>query len=306
MTRNTAVKPVISALSMLFAMLIIGAIDNLIVILAEDIGLWQFHFIRALMAAPLVMMLPFIGLGTLRPQRIWAIGLRNALIAAAMLIYFSSLALMPIAQALAGLFTSPIFILLFSWLYTRERVDPLRIVAVGFGFLGTLLVLRPDPDTFTWLTFFPVAAGFFYALGALATRSLCERESTVALLAGMWIMLGLMGVAGLIVLSIFPVQEVSGPDGFVSRGWIWPLWDSMPLIVIQAVFSVIGVFLIIKAYQVGEASHASVFEYSVMVFGPLYAFFLFDQTLTMGQIAGVALIISASAGLALGEQYARK
>ncbi|MCY4303289.1 MAG: DMT family transporter [Aestuariivita sp.] len=300
MTQNTANRPLASAFCMLFAMSIIGGIDNLIVILAQDIGLWQFHFFRALMAVPLVIALPLLGLGTLWPLRTWAVALRSGFVGISMLLYFSSLALMPIAQALAGLFTSPIFILLIKWLYYREPIQSVRIVAVILGFSGILMVLRPDAESLTWLTLLPVAAGFFYALGALATRSLCVGESTVALLAGMWVMLGLMGAAGLVLLTILPENNISGADGFVSRGWIWPLSQSIILIMIQAVFSVIGVFFIIKSYQIGDVSHASIFEYSVMIFGPFYAYLIFDQTLTILQIIGIGFIIIAGTVLAFG------
>ena len=305
MPQKIVTKPFASAFYMLFAMSIIGAIDNLIVILAQDVGLWQFHFFRALMAAPLVMALPLLGLGTLWSLRTGAVALRSGLIGISMLIYFSSLALMPIAQALAGLFTSPIFILLITWLYYQEPIQPIRIVAVILGFSGILLVLRPDAASFTWLTLLPVAAGFFYALGAIATQSLCARESTVALLAGMWIMLGLMGAVGLIFLTILPVNDIPGAEGFVSRGWIWPSSQSMILMMIQAVFSVIGVFFIIKSYQIGDVSHVSIFEYSVMIFGPFYAYMIFDQTLTILQMIGIGLIITAGAVLALAIKLKR-
>ena len=117
-------RPLTAALVMVAAMAIIGVIDNFIIHLADQIGLWQFHFIRALLALPLVAGLSLLGLGTVRPQRLWALALRSLLVGILMLFYFSALALMPIAQALAGLFTSPIFILLVTALFLRTPSDP--------------------------------------------------------------------------------------------------------------------------------------------------------------------------------------
>jgi len=285
-------------------MLIIGAIDNVIVILAEEIGLWQFHFTRALVAIPLVITLSIVGLGTIRPRRWWAVAVRSGLVATSMLFYFSALALMPIAQALAGLFTSPIFILIVTAVVLKQRIGPWRIMAVILGFGGILLVLQPDPQNFSWITFLPVAGGFFYALSAISTRTLCAGESTVALLAGMWLTLGTMGAVGLAVLSIWPLASVPGPDGFVTRGWTWPMWHAAPYVVVQACGSVAGVFMIIKAYQLGEPSYVSIFEYSVMIFGPLYALVLFGQTMDMIQILGVGLIVVAGAVIALRSREA--
>ena len=289
---------------MVGAMLIIGGIDNVIVILAQHIGLWQFHFTRALVALPLVGLLSLLGLGTLWPLRWWAVALRSVLLGISMLFYFSALALMPIAQALAGLFTSPIFILLISAFVLRQKIGPWRILAVAFGFAGILLVLQPDPANFSGVTLLPVAGGFFYALSAILTRTLCGRESTVSLLAGMWLTLGTMGALGLAAMALWPMTPVPGPDGFVSRGWVWPMSQATPYVLLQAVGSVAGVFMIIKAYQLGEPSYVAVFEYSVMIFGPLYALFLFGQTMGAVQIAGVGLIVLAGVVIALRSREA--
>lgn len=296
---NDRTQPVTAATAMVGAMAIIGVIDNVIPVLAREIGLWQFHLTRALVALPLVAGLSLLGLGRLAPRRLWAVALRSGLVAVSMLFYFSALALMPIAQALAGLFTSPIFILLVTASVLGQPIGPWRIAAVATGFCGILLVLQPDPGNFDWRILIPVAGGFFYALGAVATRSLCAGESTVAMLGGMMVALGLAGAAGLIVLGLVPQEAAPGPEGFVTRGWVWPMWQAAPWVLVQAAGSVAGVFLIIKAYQLGEPSYVSVFEYSVMIFGPLFAWAAFGQPVGWFQAAGIALIVAAGAIIAV-------
>lgn len=295
----TQIHPLKAALSMVAAMAIIGVIDNFIPRLAVEIGLWQFHLIRALIAVPLIVMMSWLGLGTLAPHRLWAVALRSALVAVAMLFYFSALALMSIAQALAGLFTSPIFILLISALFLRQRIGPWRVLAVAVGFVGILFVLQPDPNDFDLRVLIPVAGGLFYALGALSTRTLCARESTIAMLMGLLVALGLSGAVGLLVLAVFPMETIPGPDGFVTRGWVWPMWQAIPWVFVQAFGSVTGVFLIIKAYQLGDPSHVSIYEYSVMIFGPLFAWIAFGQQVTFWQVIGIALIALAGGIIAV-------
>jgi drug/metabolite transporter (DMT)-like permease len=289
---------IMASLLMVAAMSIIGVIDNFVIRVAESVGLWQFHLSRALLMLPLIAVLSILGLGTLRPRRIGVVAVRSVLITLAMLFYFSALALMPIAQALAGLFTSPIFVLLISALLLKQRIGPWRIVAVLLGFSGILCVLQPDPTSFDVKTLLPVAGGFFYALSAVVTRTHCSDESTVALLAAMVVTLGLAGAIGLIWLALFPVGVPVGPDGFAMRGWVWPMQDALPWIVVQAVGSTIAVFMLIKAYQLGEPSYVAVFEYSVMIFGPLFAWVAFGQSVGQMQIIGIGMI--ASAGVLLG------
>ncbi len=289
---------VMASLLMVAAMAIIGVIDNFVIRVAESVGLWQFHLSRALLMLPLIAVLSILGLGTLRPRRLGVVAVRSVLITLAMLFYFSALALMPIAQALAGLFTSPIFVLLISALLLKQRIGPWRIVAVLLGFSGILCVLQPDPTSFDVKTLLPVAGGFFYALSAVVTRTHCSDESTVALLAAMVVTLGIAGAVGLIWLALFPVGVPAGPDGFAMRGWVWPMQEALPWVVVQAVGSTIAVFMLIKAYQLGEPSYVAVFEYSVMIFGPLFAWVAFGQSVGQMQIIGIGMI--ASAGVLLG------
>lgn len=303
MQADTQTSPVLASVLMISAMAIIGVVDNVVILLAETIGLWQFHLSRAVLMLPLIVGLSLLGFGGLRPRRLGPVVLRSVLITLAMLCYFASLALMPIAQALAGLFTSPIFVLLISALVLRQKIGPWRILAVLTGFSGILIVLQLNPYEFDALTLLPMAGGLFYALSAIITRSHCAQESTVALLAAMVITLGLAGAIGVVALVFYPLPVSDGPDGFVTRGWVWQIGPAVPWIVVQAVGSTAAVFMLIKAYQIGEPSYVAVFEYSVMIFGPLFAWAAFGQAIGVMQIAGIALI--ALAGALLGWRAGR-
>tara|TARA_A200000159_G_C7263709_1_gene314211 strand:- start:39 stop:392 length:354 start_codon:yes stop_codon:yes gene_type:complete len=103
-----------AGLIMVFAMLIVGFIDNYIVVIAETASLWQFQIMRAGLALPILIIISAFGMGRLRPVRWWAVYFRSFLTALSMLFYFGSLAFVPFSDALAGLFTAPIFVLLIS------------------------------------------------------------------------------------------------------------------------------------------------------------------------------------------------
>lgn len=284
---------------MVAAMVIIGISDNAVPLMAEQIGIWQFYLMRTVIALPLVWVMMQAGLGSLRPGRMWAVALRGMLVAVSMVFYFSAVALMPLAQALAGLFTSPILIVLISVLVLKQRIGPIRVTAVALGFLGVLLVLQPDPANFDWLILLPVCGGLFYALGSMATGLMCREESTVSMLFAMLLAQALIGAVALGGLALWPLPVAEGADGFVTRGWVWPIWPVSHWVVLQGVASVLGVFLITKAYQLGEASYVAVFEYSVIIVGPAFAWMVFGQSLEPMQIAGIALIVLAGGTIAL-------
>ena len=284
---------------MIAAMVLLGFVDNYVATIAAEISVWQFLTVRAMMAVPFIWVLSMLGFGTMRPQRLWAVSVRSVLIAVGMLLYFGSLAFMPIAQSLAGLFTSPIFVLLMTVVVLKQKIGPWRVLAVVIGFTGILLVLGLQQGAPGWIMLMPVAGGFFYAMGSLTTRILCTEESTISMLAGIMSMQALIGVCVLIGLSIWSPTVPEGADGFLLRGWVWPITSVFPYIVLQAFISVFGVFLLIRAYQWGEASQVSVLEYSIMIFGPFFGWLLMGQTITPTMIAGISLIIVAGAIIAV-------
>lgn len=288
-----------AAQAMLLAMLIIGITDNAVPVMAKHIGLGQFYVLRTLVALPILLVLARLGFGGFRPRRYGAVFLRAMLIAISMVFYFAAVAFMPIAQALAGLFTSPIIIVLISVLFMKLRIGWVRIAAVIGGFIGVLCVLQPDPAALSWLTLLPVAGGVFYALGSIVTGTMCRDESTVSMLFVYLLVQAAIGGAFLVVLALSPLPVADGADGFVTRGWVWPVWEISHLLLLQGFAAVGGVFLITKAYQLGEASFVAVVEYSVLIVGPAFAWIVFGQVLNLGQMLGIAMIVAAGATLAL-------
>ena len=94
-------------------------------------------------------------------------------------------------------------------------------------------------------------------------------------------------------LSLIPVEQLTGVDGYLNRRWVWPIDNAFEYILLQAVGSVIGIGLIIRAYQIGDASYVAVYEYSIFIFAPLYAWFAFSEALRGAQFIGICLIASA-------------
>lgn len=278
---------------MVGSMAIIGVIDIYVAVIAETISVWQFLISRMVLAVPLVVLLSVCGLGTLRPKRLGAVAFRSALIATGMFCYFGALAFMPIAMALGGLFTSPIFVLLITAFILKQRIGPWRILAVAVGFAGIIVVLGPSGGDLGWILALPVLGGVLYASGVVATRALCDGESTLTLLAGIFIAQGILGSVVLYIIIWAGVEPQPGGMAFLTRGWIWPMTEAMPYLLLQVVGSVIGVGLLNRAYQLGEASHVAVFEYTIMIFGPFFAWWLLSVPVTPIQMVGIAMIAAA-------------
>lgn len=279
---------------------VIGFTDNYVRVIAENAGLWQFHATRSVMAWGILLAL-MVPLGLrLRPVNPGAVAARSAIHSLAMLIYFGALAFLPVAQVAAGLFTAPIFVLLISRFAYGQHIGPVRIAAVAIGFLGVVMVLGPSAMAGASLAAaLPVLAGAMYALGNIATRRWCPRESAETLLGGFFLALGILGLIGMALLAAFPLDVPPGVEGFVQRGpvvpsdafWFWTF--------VQAAGSLLGVGMMIKAYQVADASRVSVFEYIILPASALWSWLIWGETLDWLAVIGMVLITLAGVMIAL-------
>ncbi len=279
---------------------VIGYTDNYVQVIAAEAGLWQFHFTRTLMAMVLLAAaVPVLGLKP-RPVRLKAVVARSAIHGSAMVIYFGALAFLPVAIVAAGLFTAPIFVLLISRFVYGHPIGPLRIAAVGIGFLGVVLVLGPEALTGASLAaVLPVAAGAMYAMGNIATKEWCAGESAETLLAGFFLALGLIGAAGMAVLTLWPLIVPAGADGFLMRGPVWPSGTFYWWTFVQAAGSLLGVGMMIRAYQIADAGRVSVLEYVILPASAFWTWMIWGETLAPMAWAGMALIVAAGVMIAL-------
>lgn len=283
----------------LTAMALMGLVDNYVVIIAETAGLWQFQVIRSAMALGMLIALARWRGMRLRPRRWRPVIARSFVLSCGLMIYFGALAVLPISEAVAGLFTAPLFILLLSIAFYGQRVGALRLAAVGVGFVAVLMVLRPEAGQVGWLTLLPIVSGLFYALAQIATREWCGGEAAQTLLFGFFAAMGLWGLVGLGVLAVFPQPVPEGAAGFMVRFWGQMSAAAWVWTIAQAIFSLVAVALIIRAYQLGEASFIAVYEYALLLFAVFWGYVLLGDRVGPVALAGIALLIVSGAVIAL-------
>jgi drug/metabolite transporter (DMT)-like permease len=282
-----------AAMVLVYAFLI-GFTDNWVRVIAADGGLWQFHATRMVMAVLLLLvMAPVLGL-KLWPRRPRAVIARSLIHAVAMVAYFGCLAFLSVAEVAAGLFTAPIFVLLLSRFVYGHPIGPFRIAAVVIGFVGVMMVLGLGPGTqVTPAMVLPIVAGVFYALGNLATREWCEGERAESLLLGFFLGLGFFGLIGMAVLAVWQPAVPDGQAGFVLRGPVWPTGPFLFWTFVQAVGSLMGVGLMIRAYQTAEASRVAVFEYAILPMSAMWTWAIWGEGISWTAGLGIVLIFVA-------------
>lgn len=279
---------------------VIGFTDNYVQVIAENAGLWQFHVTRTLMAMVLLGLVALLFGLRLRPVNLKAVVARSAIHGFAMVIYFGALAFLPVALVAAGLFTAPIFVLLISRFAYGHAIGPVRIFAVLLGFAGVILVLGPEALSGASLAaVLPILAGALYAMGNIATREWCAQERAETLLAGFFLGIGALGAVGMLVLTIWPIEVPSGAEYFLMRGPVWPDGAFWFWTFVQASGSLLGVGMMIRAYQITDASRASVLEYMILPASAFWSWVIWGQTLGALAWIGMALIVTAGVVIAV-------
>ena len=282
---------------------IFGFSDNLTLLVSDQVSVGQFHFSRSLIAMIMVFGLgKLFGLSVI-PQYWKPILVRTFFMVTSMLLYFGVMPMMPIAEAGAGLFTSPIFVLVFSALFFKEHIGRRRVIAVIIGSCGVLLVLQPGGDGFSIYQIMPIMAGACYALGSIITFRYLRDESSLAILMSFIISIGLCGALITTFLTILPVE----PDLIEQAPFLFQAWQSVDakfwlwMVVIAAGASA-ALSLMTRAYQLTQTSYAAIYEYAYLISVGLFSWLFWGIVPNNLSIFGIILIIFSGVFIVLAQQ----
>jgi len=301
-------RPALAALLVLGAVFMLALQDGLIKLVSPEVSLWQFQALRSLVNLVLLLLLSRVIWGTAppRPKRLWAVALRSVLLVGAMILFFGGVPFLTLPEIAAGLYVFPLFVAVLAALILRERLGPRRIVAIGAGFIGTLLILKPGTENFTLVGLMPVGAGLCYAMQILVTRRLCREESPVTLTIGVAITFLTLGVVGLLVFSWLDGGALAVEWPYLFTGWHQPALWVLAIIVVCSVFNLTANIGLAKAYQSAEASWLAPFDYSYMIFATFWGFVFWGDIPGALTLTGMAMIAAAGAFVTWRERVAAR
>ena len=291
MPRTASPRPLLGIAFLLTAMAILPVID----VLAKYLGQAGLPILVVVWARAL-----FGGLMTL-PFALRAEGMRAFLPAhplhhlgravplyGATFLFFLGLKHLPIADALAIFFVNPLVIVILSALFLRERVGPRRWAAVGVGFLGTLIIIRPGMVEMNPGTVYALGAGL--ALGAyfVMTRAIA-------------------GAADAMVLT-FQTSAVGAGLMALALPFVWlpPLPGQWLMLVGVGVIATLGHYLITKAYEQAEASLLAPLAFTEIIMAILLGWWFFGDLPDRWTVLGVAILIASAIYISVRERRAAK
>ena len=209
---------------------------------------------------------------------------RGAMLAIEICVMVTAFVLLGLVESLAIFAGYPLLVAALSGPVLGERVGWRRWIAIGIGFVGILVILKPGFGVFSPYALVAVTSTALFALYSLLTRLAARRDS--ANTSFFWT--GTVGAVVMTAVGIFFWQPMAPGD-----------WGWMGLLCIMGA---LGHYLLIRCYEVAEASAVQPFTYLHLVFGSLIGVLVFGETLRTNVLLGTAIVVAAGIFTLLREQ----
>jgi drug/metabolite transporter (DMT)-like permease len=221
---------------------------------------FEIAFFRSLFA--LLVVLPwFVRLG-LRPLRTRRFGLhaaRAVFNVFAMLSFFFALSIAPLSEVTALGFTAPIFATLLAALVLRETVRLRRWTAIGVGFMGVLIILRPGFEQVGLGQLLVLFSSMIWACALLVIKTLSRTDSSVTITSYM-------------ALLMIPLILV--PAAFV---WQWPDGGQLLWLILIGVLGGTGQLCVAEALHQADTALIMPFDFCKLLWITVIAYLAFGE-----------------------------
>ncbi|MEL6980277.1 MAG: DMT family transporter [Pseudomonadota bacterium] len=199
--------------------------------------------------------------------------LRGLLLAAEITLTIFIFAELGLAASHAIMAVYPLLVAAMAWAFLGERLDAVRWGAIGLGFLGVLVILRPGLEAIDPLALGALLGAAMFALYAILTR-VASRDDPASV---SFFYTGVAGAVGASLIGPFYAEPIALRD--------WPLMGALCL------SGALCHFLLIKAYEATEAARLQPYAYWQLALATLIGVFAFGEPLLFWTVLGAGLIV---------------
>ena len=207
-----------------------------------------------------------------------AIAIRNLSELVGTLGFVTAIALTPISTASAILQATPLIVTFGAAMFFRETVGWRRWTAIGVGFFGVLLIIRPGTEGFNQLSIITLIGVFGLAMRDLATRSVPKETSSMQL--------SFMAFLTLIPAALILTWVFETP-------WLVPTPKILGMLIASICVAVLAYYAIVAAMRVGEISFVTPFRYTRLVFALFFGILIFGERPDLLTLIGSAIIVTS-------------
>lgn len=212
---------------------------------------------------------------------------RGLLLALEICVMVKGFQLLGLVEAHAIFAIYPLLVAALSGPVLGERVGWRRWSAIGVGFIGVLIVLRPGAGVLEPGALVSLAAALCFALYGLLTRLVSRSDDPGV----SFFYTGVAGAAGLSLIGPFYASAMTPPE--------------MALMALLCVTGMLGHFLMIKAFSLAEAATLQPFAYLQLVTASAIGVAVFGESIDAATVSGAAIIVAAGVFTAFRTRLAR-
>lgn len=257
--------------------------------IGETIHPFEIAFFRNLFGfLALTPILLRTGLAPLKAKRPGLLSLRAVINLGAMLCYFTALTLIPLADVAALGFTAPIFATALAIPLLGERVGWRRALAIGIGFLGAMVVIRPGFAVMETGHVLVLVSSLMWACAMLLIKHISKSDSSLTITLYMGLML----------------TPLSLP--FALMYWTWPTGMEWVWLVVVGVFGGAAQWALSEALRRGETAVIMPVDFFKLIWAAVLGFIFFQQQPGLFTFVGGAIIFGAAFYIALREARLRR
>ncbi|MEP3347273.1 MAG: DMT family transporter [Litoreibacter sp.] len=202
-------------------------------------------------------------------------GFRGVLLALEVCVMVAAFTLLGLIESMAIFISYPLIVAALSGPVLGEKVGLYRWSAIGLGFIGVMIILQPSGGVFSPYALVAVASALMFALYTLLTRFAARKDTAAT--SFFW-----TGTAGAVTMTLIGVWFW---EPMAPRDWLW--------MSTLCVMGASGHYLLIKTYEVAEASAVQPFAYLQLVFVSVIGLFVFHEDMRLNVIIGAGLVICA-------------
>lgn len=219
------------------------------------------------------------------PIMLW----RNASEAVAAMFFITALSLVPLSTVATVFQATPLAITAGAALFLGEQVGWRRWSAIGIGFIGVLIIIRPGSDTFQLAALLPLGAVITIAVRDLLTRQMDPSIPSVSV--------AFYGFA-----SVIPAGLLLAP---INDPFVMPQGVEWAFMLGAVICGVSGYYAIVQAMRIAETAIIMPFRYMRLIFSMILGMLIFAERPDSWTYLGAAVVIGTGIYMFLREQQAR-
>jgi drug/metabolite transporter (DMT)-like permease len=286
-------RPILGIALKLASVLLFAGMTLCVKLLGPEIPSGQTIFVRGIISVVVLALMAWRteGLHLLKTRNWRSHALRSLSGTISMFCLFVAVTMIPLADVTAITFTAPMFLTILAMLFLGERIHRFRWTALGFGFLGVLIMIGPHLTFAEGTSLGAITAlgnAIFSAIAMVFLRKMSGGEHAITIT--FYFSLTFMCCAALTSL----------------QGWPAPTATQWMLIVLTGLFGVFGQLLMTYSYRYAEASTIAPLDYSNMVMAVILGYVFFNEIPSLSVWIGAPLVVGAGLIILWREYYLKR